>query len=204
VLLRALAKNKTDRFASVNDFAQALERALVGMVPVAPALVSVTAVMPSVAGPNTTTFSQTAGEMDDDDLDVPPRRPKWHWGVAAAAVLLVGGILLFRPRAVSRPQVANPPPASPAPATAQPTPPIPASVAPPPPPPHEEPPAAKLTEPVPPAAKPSEPIAPSPKAKRPPVQASLPDPFERKAPSRASRVQPGKVAHPSGPLNDDL
>jgi serine/threonine-protein kinase len=98
VLLRALAKNKNDRFASVNDFAQALEAAVAGSVSVAP--VSVTARLASAAPPKTTTFTQTAGELGDDgDLDVPLARPKWHWavGAGAAVVLIVGAFMLLRP-----------------------------------------------------------------------------------------------------------
>jgi serine/threonine-protein kinase len=98
VLLRALAKDKNDRFASVNDFAQALEAAAAGSVSAAP--ISVTARLPSTAPPKTTTFTQSAGELgDDDDLDVPPARPTWHWalGAGAAGVLLLGAFMLLRP-----------------------------------------------------------------------------------------------------------
>ena len=212
VLLRALAKNKNDRFANVNDFALALDGAVAGSVPVAPpSRVSVTALLPSVAGPKTTTFTQTAGELGDDnaedDLDLPPSRPRWHLALAvgAAVVLVVGGILLLRPRATPASTVS-----SPAPAVVEPPRPVPPPVAPTPPPsswPHEEPPAAKPAQPEPPAAKPANPVAtPSPpKAKRSTVKTSPPDPFERKAPSRAAKAQPGKVAHPSHlPLNDEL
>jgi hypothetical protein len=96
-----VAKNKNDRFASVNDFAAALEAAVSGSLTAAPSRVSATAQLPSVVSPKTTTFTQSSGELgDDDDLDVPPTRPKWHWALAAGAalVLLLVAFLLLRPR----------------------------------------------------------------------------------------------------------
>ena len=218
VLLRGLAKNKNDRFASVSDFALALESAVAGHVPVSQASVARTARSPSVAGAKTTTFTQSTGELrgdqgdgddrdDDDDLDVPPSRPSWHFALAvgAAVVLLVGGIVLFRPRATLTPTASGQ-----APAVVEPPRPVSPPVAPPPPSPsrpREEPPAAEPAQPETPVAKPADSVAtPSPpKAKRSTVKTSLPDPFERKAPSRAAKAQPGKVAHPSHlPLNNDL
>jgi serine/threonine-protein kinase len=101
VLLRAVAKDKRDRFSSVNDFALALEAAVVGSVTAATSSVSVTAQLPSVVSLKTTTFTQASGELgDDDDLDVPPTRPKWHLALAAGAavVLVLGAFMLFRPR----------------------------------------------------------------------------------------------------------
>ncbi len=216
VLLRALAKNKNDRFASVNDFAFALDAAVAGSVPVAP--VSVTVQLPSVAPPKTTTFTQTAGELgDDDDLDVPPTRPKWHLvlAVGSAVVLLVVGSLLFRPRATPTPTVSSPAPA----VVEAPRLPVSPPVAPSPSPPsqaREEPPAAKPAQPEPSAAKPAQPepsakpadsvaTPSSPKAKKSIVNTSPIDPFERNAPSRAAKAHPAKVAHPSHlPLNDEL
>ena len=117
VLLRALAKNKSDRFANVNDFARALDSAVAGSIHIAPSGVSATAQVPSVASPRSTTFTQAAGELgDDDDLDVPPARPRWHWalGSGTAVVLLLGAFMLFRPGPVPRAVVASPPPAAPA------------------------------------------------------------------------------------------
>jgi serine/threonine-protein kinase len=116
VLLRALAKDKNDRFASVNDFAIALEGAVVGTV--APASVPRTvqlAEVPSGAEPPArTTFTQTAGELDDalgDRLS----KPQWIWALAVgvAAVLAFGAFLLFRPSPAARPVVASPPPVTP-------------------------------------------------------------------------------------------
>jgi hypothetical protein len=122
VLLRGLAKNKNDRFAKVDDFATELEAAVTGtpakrcrayrgrcrcprprwtMAPVA-------------TSPSSTTFSRTAGELDDE-LDLPPARSKaWIWGavLGVAAILIVGGILLFRPGDSPKPVVASPPAAA--------------------------------------------------------------------------------------------
>ena len=97
VLLRGLAKNKNDRFAKVDDFAAALEAALTG---------NAGRVVPSV--------SRMLREPDDH-LDLPPTRSKaWIWGavLGAVAILIVGGILLFRSGASPKPVVAAPPAAA--------------------------------------------------------------------------------------------
>ncbi len=68
VLLRALAKAKNDRFANVSDFALALERAggaAVSTVVGRPEMPAQTAQLPDPAPAKPTTFTQTAGELDD-------------------------------------------------------------------------------------------------------------------------------------------
>ncbi|MGB8296535.1 MAG: serine/threonine-protein kinase [Polyangia bacterium] len=93
VLLRGLAKNKNDRFAKVDDFAAALEAAVTG-----------------TAGRAVPSISRTVQEPDDH-LDLPPARSKaWIWGAVfgAVAILVVGGILLFRSGASPKPVVAAP------------------------------------------------------------------------------------------------
>jgi serine/threonine-protein kinase len=134
VLLRALAKDKNDRFANVNDFALALERAsgaAVATVVGRPEIVARPAQDPPAAQP--TTFSHTAGELDA--LAVPRSRPKWIWALAAGAALglLLAGFLLLRPGSAAKPVVASPPPVAPAPpvATAPPVPPPPPQALPP-------------------------------------------------------------------------
>jgi serine/threonine-protein kinase len=122
VLLRGLAKNKNDRFAKVDDFATELEAAVTGTAGRAVPSVSRTVQMSQAAVdngfvatlPSSTTFSRTAGELDDE-LDLPPARSKgWIWGavLGAVAILIAGGILLFRSGASPKPVVAAPPAAA--------------------------------------------------------------------------------------------
>ena len=122
VLLRGLAKNKNDRFAKVDDFATELEAAVTGTAGRAVPSVSRTVQMsqaavdngPGATSPSSTTFSRTAGELDDE-LDLPPARSKgWIWGavLGAVAILIAGGILLFRSGASPKPVVAAPPAAA--------------------------------------------------------------------------------------------
>jgi hypothetical protein len=156
VLLRALAKNKSDRFASVSDFALALERAsavavatLVGR----PQILARPAHSPDAAPSRPTTFTHSTGELDDA-LAVPRTWPKWILATGAALVLLLAAFLLFRPGPAPKPVIASPAPV----ASAPPVPVAPAL------PPQAEPPAAVApsvpeTKPEPPAA------APEPKAK---------------------------------------
>ena len=117
VLLRALAKNKSDRFASVSDFALALERAsavavatLVGR----PQILARPAHSPDAAPSRPTTFTHSTGELDDA-LAVPRTWPKWILATGAALVLLLGAFLLLRPGPAPKPIVASPAPVAPAP-----------------------------------------------------------------------------------------
>jgi hypothetical protein len=86
VLVRALSKNKTDRFPGVIDFAAALEEAVTGTVPLSPTTVALPA--PSLrlsdseaavsAPAKSTTFTHTAGELEaHDGRNESPRRSKW-------------------------------------------------------------------------------------------------------------------------------
>ena len=146
VLVRALAKNKQNRFASVNDFASAFEAA-----------VSMTAVLPMpnvartaelsrakvAAGKSqderpSTTFTRTSGELDSESAAPPARSRAWVWGIVAAAVAtsVAAAFVLLRPGPASQPRVTKPPatsvarPVAPlAPAPAPPTPPAPAKPA---------------------------------------------------------------------------
>jgi serine/threonine-protein kinase len=156
VLMRALAKNKSDRFESVSDFALALERASAGVVSTAvgrPEILARTVRLPDAAPSRPSTFTQSTGELDDA-LAVPRTWPKWILATGAVLVLLLGAFLLLRPGPTPRPVVASPPPVAPAPPV-----PVPPAL-----PPQAEPPAAvapneQEPKPEPPAA------APEPKAK---------------------------------------
>ena len=106
VLLRALAKNKNDRFASVNDFAVALEAALTGaaskLAPGVPRtiLLSQTTVGTGQAEKllDVTTFTRTAGELNEETELEDVRSKSWIWAVSvgAAAILVVGALVFFR------------------------------------------------------------------------------------------------------------
>ena len=116
VLRRALSKKKDARFASVVEFAQALEAALQGKTTESIAVPAESeprteagthASAPSTERTErpTTTFSHSAGETKSDRD--PPRaaRPKWHWGVAGAGAVALSlvAILVLRPSANKRP-----------------------------------------------------------------------------------------------------
>ena len=216
VLLRALAKNKSDRFASVNDFANALEAALAGPVPAVArtAMAAGTVQLAAAAGtvqlppaapeddsvPRSavpTTLSRIAVEMPKV-VKGPPDRPKrWLWaaGFFGAMALLLGAFLLFRPGAAPKPVQASSPPlaAVPPPAKAA----LPAQQ------PKAEPPAAQAATPAANAAaekKPEQPVAapkpiPEPKAKKP-LHAATPkpqaSPLENAQPKPQPPEQPGK------------
>jgi serine/threonine protein kinase len=117
-LRRALAKDKRQRFASVTAFASALEAAAGGAPSVAKA-----SIPQAVARPRTvldtgieekpapsTTFTQTAGELDGDVDLLPSSSKRWAWALAAGAalLLLLVAFLLLRPSPPSQP-VASPP-----------------------------------------------------------------------------------------------
>jgi serine/threonine-protein kinase len=120
-LLHALAKDKRQRFASVTDFAQALEDATASTSSVASPSVQRTALLSDVVADGVpskksvpwTTFTQTAGELDETH-DV-PRSKKWFWALATGVAILVlfGAILVFGPGPAPRPVVASPQPAPP-------------------------------------------------------------------------------------------
>jgi eukaryotic-like serine/threonine-protein kinase len=117
VLLRALAKNKQDRYAGIGDFAAALEAAMTG--PRAeqrsvPPTVQLSQQELGQRPGQTTTFSQTTGELDGL---APVRSKGWVWAVAAGAAVLVivGAILLLRSGPAPQPASAHPPVPAPAP-----------------------------------------------------------------------------------------
>jgi eukaryotic-like serine/threonine-protein kinase len=114
VLLRALAKRKQDRFASIGDFATALEAA----VPSAARTVQLpeAAADARPAGKPTlpTTFTQTAGELDDEVGQVRARSRAWIWAAAgAAAMLVIGAFLLLRSGPAPKPEAMSSPLAAP-------------------------------------------------------------------------------------------
>jgi serine/threonine-protein kinase len=105
VLSRALSKDKSKRFAGVDELAEAFERAA-GMSD------AVAASTPrNLQSPQTcldvgilgrTTFSRTAGEVLPGEELPRSRGKKWIWALAATAVisLFVGVVLLRRPSTV--------------------------------------------------------------------------------------------------------
>jgi hypothetical protein len=111
VLVRALAKKKEERFPSVSEFAAAMEAALTGAAEVH----SATAVLPArtirlpdseenaPATRRSTTFEQTAGEMDRG-RHKSPTRPKWMWGAMGAAAAVAVTTVLWLSRSGSPPK----------------------------------------------------------------------------------------------------
>ncbi len=124
VLLRALSKKKSERFASVSDFVAALEEAVTGATSKGLASVPLTMRLSeagTAAGPvgkpaQSTTFTQTTGELNDEvDLAI-VRSRAWIWAVVGAAtIILIGTFLLLRPRPAPKPVAASTPPAASAP-----------------------------------------------------------------------------------------
>jgi len=142
VLLRALSKNKDDRFPNVTDFSLALESAITGtsasyLTP-APRAHGAEAFLPTqvtpAAGlpagtpyaqpPLPTTFTQNAGQVEEMlDLHRPGSGRIWAAVGGAAVLLSLGAFLLFRSGPAPRPLPPSPPPAvpvSPAPSAAPP------------------------------------------------------------------------------------
>ena len=122
VLLKALAKNKNERFANVNDFAVALEKAALGLplgqesqpAPASRPKTQALAWDPATAPLATSlpsTFTQTAGELDAA-LDEVPSHAKWGWAaiIGVVAALLVGGLWLLRAPPEPKPVVVSPSP----------------------------------------------------------------------------------------------
>jgi serine/threonine protein kinase len=119
VLLRALAKNKTERFPTVGDFASALEAASTSaasvMQPTIPKLAPPSAPDTGTqdrANPSTT-FTQTAGEMDDALDNLPSSSKRWAWVLAVVAVAGLLAFLLLRPGPPAKPVVPSLPSAAP-------------------------------------------------------------------------------------------
>jgi serine/threonine protein kinase len=123
VLLRALAKNRDERFASVVEFAQALEGAISG-TPVAldsvqpaphakvdgqPATLILADSGRAASGsqPATTTFSRAASEIGDE-TEARRSRPTWIWVVVGvAATLVLAGFLVLRSDPASKSRAAH-------------------------------------------------------------------------------------------------
>jgi serine/threonine-protein kinase len=124
VLLRALAKNKHDRFASVSAFCAALEQAVTGS-PVPGIATNPGSRMPTLLLPesepsawpkparSSTTFSRTAGEVE---ATVRVSHHSWRfWAIVAGGILalLTAGFLVLRPgqrqeRPTARPSAPEP------------------------------------------------------------------------------------------------
>jgi serine/threonine-protein kinase len=124
VLFRALARDKNQRFPSVDDFAAALEATVTGApsvtLPSVPRTVELTPTVvdtePAKRAPPTTTLTETVGEMGSASQAPRPRPKPWIWALAtgAAVLLLLAGFLFLRPRPAPKPVAASPAPAAPA------------------------------------------------------------------------------------------
>jgi serine/threonine-protein kinase len=190
VLLRALAKSKSERFASVSEFAVALERVVTG---VSGAAVPRTRVMPDAQKPRTqTTFSRTTGELTEPDRPVASTNRWWPLVTGIALVLLVAGFFVLRPRPVApvNPNAANPPVVDSRPAPAPPAPaPTPAPA-----------PGASPT----PAPAPAPPVAIEPAADTPPAAAKKPPKAQkRKVEGTPSPSPPDKSASKTKPSKEN-
>ena len=103
VVLRALSKNKGDRFASIGDFVAALEEAATGTTSKAVPTVQRTVQLsepasdarPAGKSIQPTTFTQTAGELNEDVAKTRVPSRAWIWAVASAAAILVVGVFLL-------------------------------------------------------------------------------------------------------------
>jgi len=141
VLLRALSKNKGDRFASIGDFVAGLEDSATGATAKAVPAVQRTLQLPDPASDarpagksvQPTTFTQTAGELNEDVTLAGVRSKAWVWAVVGAAAIFVVGAFLFlrpgpapKPVTVSSPAVVTVPVAAP-PAVVEPIPTSPAA-----------------------------------------------------------------------------
>jgi eukaryotic-like serine/threonine-protein kinase len=131
VLVRALAKNKSERFPSVGDFAEALEAVSVGANSPTQLIIPQAAVQPKTALDTSplpkaipsTTFTLAVGELDED-LAPPPSASKlwrWAWVAGAAALLSLAAFLVLRPRPAPPPTVTVPSQVAPIPAAPVPT-----------------------------------------------------------------------------------
>jgi tRNA A-37 threonylcarbamoyl transferase component Bud32 len=136
VLRCALSKKKHERFASVAAFSSALEAAITEIptgypraqaAPVAPTMQLPGTSASSTAQPGTgqsTTFTRTAGELDDSMLARRSgSRRLWAMAGGAVAVVALVAFLLLRPGARTKPDNTSPVPAAavapaPAPVTA--------------------------------------------------------------------------------------
>lgn len=108
VLMRGLARDKNDRFASVNDFAVALENAVAGLPAMASAPGTVRASKTAVEDPTPrspallSTLTKSARETFTEPADTPPTRPRaWVRAALIGTVVLVvaAAVLLLRPKA---------------------------------------------------------------------------------------------------------
>jgi hypothetical protein len=131
VLLRALAKNKDERFATVDAFVTALECATTDAVlPVlgAPRAVNLADTPDAKLSPPTT-LSRTSGELTGDNVGaaVGSRKALWMAAVGMAAAGSLAAVLFLRPGPTSKPALVAPAttpaqPVAPPPAPPPPTP----------------------------------------------------------------------------------